>query len=115
MDTNRGMRFIAEKGYAWNNSICLFIFGPSAGMNGMEYVSDLIITHTEDNFIEKETPINLSPTQAQELMDSLWDCGLRPSEGSGSAGALLATQEHLKDIKVLADRLMVLVEKRWTK
>ncbi len=39
--------------------------------------------------------------QAQTLMDSLWDCGLRPSEGSGSAGAMAAVQEHLKDMRRL--------------
>ena len=38
---------------------------------------------------------------AQELMDSLWDCGLRPTEGSGSAGALAATQKHLEDMRKL--------------
>jgi len=32
-------------------------------------------------------------------MDSLWDCGLRPSEGTGSAGALSATQKHLDDMR----------------
>ena len=39
---------------------------------------------------------------AQKLMDDLWDCGLRPSEGSGSAGAMLATQKHLEDMKTIA-------------
>ena len=28
----------------------------------------------------------LEQDQAQNLMDTLWDCGLRPSEGTGSAG-----------------------------
>jgi hypothetical protein len=44
----------------------------------------------------------LNKTSAQMLMDELWDCGIRPSEGSGSAGALLATQNHLKDMKSIA-------------
>lgn len=38
---------------------------------------------------------------AQELMDQLWDCGLRPTEGSGSAGQLAATQKHLEDMRAL--------------
>ncbi len=49
-----------------------------------------------------EAFLSLEPTQAQYLIDSLWDCGLRPSEGSGSAGALLATQKHLGDMKTIA-------------
>ena len=39
--------------------------------------------------------------QAQVLMDDLWSCGLRPTEGTGSAGSLKATQEHLEDLKTL--------------
>ena len=39
--------------------------------------------------------------EAQELMDSLWQVGLRPSEGTGSAGSLAATQKHLEDMRWL--------------
>jgi hypothetical protein len=39
-------------------------------------------------------------------MDSLWSCGLRPSEGTGSAGALAATQAHLKDMQTLTFKLL---------
>lgn len=39
---------------------------------------------------------------AQGLMDELWRCGLRPSEGSGSAGSLAATERHLKDMQAIA-------------
>lgn len=43
----------------------------------------------------------LSGRDAQQLMDDLWACGLRPTEGSGSAGAMSAVQEHLKDLRRL--------------
>lgn len=39
------------------------------------------------------------PCGALKLMDDLWVCGLRPSEGSGSAGALAATERHLGDMR----------------
>jgi len=42
---------------------------------------------------------SLKKQEAQTLMNDLWDAGLRPSEGSGSAGALLATQKHLDDMR----------------
>ena len=45
--------------------------------------------------------LSISMTEAQVLIDSLWDCGLRPSEGSGSAGQLDATQKHLEDMRTL--------------
>jgi hypothetical protein len=48
----------------------------------------------------------LSMTQAQYLMDQLWTCGLRPSEGTGSAGAMAATQKHLEDMQAIAIGLL---------
>lgn len=38
---------------------------------------------------------------AQELMDTLWDCGIRPTAGHGSAGQLAATERHLADLQKL--------------
>jgi hypothetical protein len=44
----------------------------------------------------------LEHTDAQRFMDELWNCGLRPSEGSGSAGAMAATERHLGDMRTIA-------------
>jgi len=43
--------------------------------------------------------VTIDKEQAQLLMDDLWICGIRPSEGTGSAGSLKATQDHLADLK----------------
>jgi len=43
-------------------------------------------------------------SEAQALMDRLWACGLRPTEGSGSAGALAATERHLADLRTLVEK-----------
>lgn len=48
-----------------------------------------------------EPCMTLDITSAQRLMDELWQCGLRPSEGTGSAGALAATERHLADMRRL--------------
>lgn len=45
--------------------------------------------------------LTVSPQQAQQFMDALWQCGLRPTEGSGSAGSLAATERHLADMRAL--------------
>jgi hypothetical protein len=50
---------------------------------------------------DPEPSFHLSIEGAQFLMDQLWQCGLRPSEGTGSAGAMAAVQEHLKDMRKL--------------
>lgn len=48
-----------------------------------------------------DASLTLEMEAAQGLMDQLWDCGLRPTEGSGSAGSLAATQRHLEDMRRL--------------
>jgi len=53
---------------------------------------------------EGEVPpwfLRISSLEAQALMDRLWSVGLRPTEGSGSAGALAATERHLADMQRL--------------
>ena len=46
--------------------------------------------------------IRLEIQTAQQLMDELWQCGLRPTEGTGSAGSLRATEKHLQDMRKIA-------------
>lgn len=41
----------------------------------------------------------INNNNAQVLMDDLWHCGFRPSEGTGSAGSLRATEKHLDDMR----------------
>jgi hypothetical protein len=56
---------------------------------------------------------SLSIDAAQTLMEDLWNCGLRPTEGSGSAGAFAAQGKHLEDMrkivfeKILDDKLVI--------
>ena len=50
--------------------------------------------------------LQIDVNQAQRLMDDLWECGIRPSEGSGSAGSLAATERHLADMKKIAFSLL---------
>jgi hypothetical protein len=51
--------------------------------------------------VQTDPAITLNITSAQRLMDELWQCGIRPSEGAGSAGAMAATQRHLEDMRTL--------------
>lgn len=52
-----------------------------------------------------EPTFRISEMTAQRLIDMLWDCGFRPTEGSGSAGALAATQKHLADMRALVFKI----------
>lgn len=55
--------------------------------------------------------IDLDLTAAQALMDELWQCGVRPTEGTGSAGQAAAQQAHIKDLEEISKRLLGIVEK----
>ncbi len=46
--------------------------------------------------------LTLSRDAAQELMDSLWRCGVRPADIVDSAGALEAAQRHIADLRAVA-------------
>jgi hypothetical protein len=61
-----------------------------------------------------EPTVELSMAASQSLMDELWRCGLRPSEGSGSAGSLAATERHLADMRRLVFGPPVVVNREST-
>ena len=48
-----------------------------------------------------EVPM-LDKYTAQMLLQALWDEGLRPNQGEGSAGHVKALQDHLADMRKLA-------------
>jgi len=95
-------RFFAEK-KVWSDCIALY-FGRGTANHRYEYALpiSLKVETPEEEGLQKEPFLTVHANEAQELMDSLWQCGLRPSEGSGSAGALAATQKHLDDMRKLA-------------
>lgn len=74
--------------------------------NGSQWCPDGKLKFKElagyDRYLPSESFLDIDINEAQKLMDDLWDCGLRPSEGTGSAGALAATQKHLNDLRKIA-------------
>ena len=50
--------------------------------------------------------------EAQQLMDELWRVGLRPSEGTGSAGSLRQAEDHIASLKAIAFKLVGVEGKR---
>lgn len=63
------------------------------------------VTHADG--ARREPSLELTMQAAQALMDDLWNAGLRPTEGTGSAGSLAATERHLKDMQRLAFEILV--------
>lgn len=59
------------------------------------------VSMTEAPVVETPPAFLLTKEAAQSFMDELWHVGVRPSEGSGSAGSLAATERHLADMRAL--------------
>ncbi len=59
------------------------------------------VVDEDETAIQSPPALQLSITDAQRLIDELWHCGIRPTEGTGSAGSLAATERHLKDMQRL--------------
>lgn len=67
---------------------------------GRRYAQEMIMEPYTDG-MWMPSLLTLGRTEAQELMDSLWQSGIRPTEGSGSAGAMRAVERHLGDMRTL--------------
>lgn len=97
----RGTRVVA-----WPNlgsqMIDVMLFA-DVGMNGSQRVLGKPVQFGPPNNSDPNPPtMRLDPQDAQLLMDQLWNCGVRPTEGTGSAGALAAKDEHLQDMRRIA-------------
>lgn len=93
----------------WERSIQLFFAEPILGRvsdGGIGVIGHkplfIVADGTYDPATPQESSLSIATSTAQSLMDQLWNCGLRPTEGSGSAGALSATQRHLEDMRRIA-------------
>jgi hypothetical protein len=92
------MKFYLQKQFC-NDLIDVSIVDQTT--SGARFAAQPVIMTTvqQGDFVAPAFRINAK--EAQDLMDELWQCGLRPSEGTGSAGALSATERHLQDMRTL--------------
>jgi hypothetical protein len=77
------------------------LFGYSQEGDNRSVVDDVIMKDV-GRYDSCNSFLDIEKSQAQVLMDDLWSCGIRPSEGSGSAGSLAATQKHLDDMRTIS-------------
>jgi len=71
-----------------------------AFQQGENWVGTVVMSKLDEG-LELPT-VKISKTAAQVLMDDLWNSGIRPTEGAGSAGSLRATEKHLEDMRKIA-------------
>ena len=85
----------------WKDGVEVVVF-ENRPTGRMMYAEKLTMRELPPAEIIGEPTMRLRNDEAQMLIDELWRCGLRPSEGSGSAGSLAATERHLKDMRAIA-------------
>ncbi len=86
----------------WRGGIDIWIGAtPILSSDKTVVIDHIIWKENPDGLNPGDAPLTINYQAAQRLIDDLWNCGLRPSEGSGSAGALKATQGHLADMRKL--------------
>lgn len=85
-------------------SVAIYVLGPQDNLGrrliGREIVGDSLA----DDFAAPAPTMRLDMDVAQQLMDELWRAGMRPTEGSGSAGSLAATEKHLADMRAIVSK-----------
>lgn len=94
----RRIKFYAER-QPWRQGVS--IHAAVKNENGEFSVAQPVVMTTTKAGELNQPFMVLETEEAQLLMDELWHCGLRPSEGTGSAGSLAATERHLEDMRRL--------------
>jgi hypothetical protein len=74
--------------------------------------AQLVLKPREANTLVLEPTMSLTKDEATNLLDALWNIGIRPSNGEGSAGQLGATERHLEDMRKLVFKEPVVVTPR---
>jgi hypothetical protein len=82
----------------WGDDVELLVFCVE---NGKRFVASPPTMQPVPSGQTQEATLVMNKTSAQVLMDDLWNAGVRPTDGSGSAGSLKATQNHLADMRAI--------------
>lgn len=106
MNFTRHMQVAVRRNFAAFGDVEIAVFEHSSNEKGIMAVAMALpltfqTVDPNDYALQYVPTMRLPDESAQQLMDGLWNAGLRPKEGSGSAGALAATQKHLEDFRSL--------------
>lgn len=83
----------------WHTSVNLYSRAYFYGSKPPLDIIDVVTAEVEDNL--KSSPfLTIDDEQAQELMDSLWGCGVRPSESIRRQAD--SSFNHLEDMRRIA-------------
>ena len=84
----------------WNDSIAIRI-GQGNRAEGNFQVAEPLVFKAVKMGAVTDPILRLSNSEAQDLADQLFACGISPSKLAGSTGQLSAVQYHLEDMRKL--------------
>lgn len=70
------------------------------------HVGSIVMEEFKDELSPVVPSLTINSEQAQGLMDSLWDCGIRPASGHGSSGQREALESHLAHVSRILDAVL---------
>ncbi len=106
------MRINVWKDMAWGNNIRLAIScrtDEASKANMIEAARFTFERHHISCSLPPESILPVTIECAQGLMDDLWKCEVRPTEGAGTAGAMAAAQKHLADMRAIVSKKLSIV------
>jgi hypothetical protein len=83
------------------------------GLPATSYLASAMVAIDQDTMCGEPT-LTLSPAEAQGLLDSLWEVGIRPSNGEGNLGEVGAVKSHLADMRRIAFGVLELKNEKLT-
>lgn len=98
------LHFRARRGEYFGPAIELMVWGKCGERIAVADPVTLRVLTEEQEVTVNSPTLQMDRDSGQRLMDELWNIGIRPTEGSGSAGQMAAVQEHLKDLRALVFR-----------
>jgi hypothetical protein len=91
---------------SWHSGIEFLAYTREPGASTRRVLADLVFEDVGEGEAMKGSSFILTNDNAQTLIDDLWQAGLRPTEGTGSAGALRAVERHLDDYRKLVEKIL---------
>lgn len=89
----------------FGRGISVYLSEPSTVQGSIAIATNIMFETIKDHNIPPAL-MSIDLNEAQQLMDELWHCGIRPTEGAGSAGAMRAVENHLADLRTITKNLL---------
>ena len=86
---------IKARSELWNDAIDVLMFVDDGQRS---VVTELKLEPIKDGTYCSPS-FSLTPQEAQEMMNELWACGIRPHNGQGGPAQVEAMRDHLRDLQ----------------